>query len=180
MNNVNKITPLAMLFAMLAGCSTVPLPSSVTPPSPVVAEALTAPDSAPVMITPLPAPVMTFSLSEEMPAIEENTSAAPPPPPPLPPPPPKVTAKRKAAVKIRTVLALSSVVDTLVNTAHAATTTQTVTQEFDQAGNLSKKVVVETRGSIIENLVKLIGLFTGTLGLYLGWQKVRPQPAQNT
>jgi hypothetical protein len=118
---------------------------------------------------------VAYALREEMPAIEEKSSTAPPPLPP-----PEITLKRKAAAKSRTVLALSSVVDTLVNTANAATTTQTVTREFDQAGNLSKKVVVETHASIIENLVKIIGLLTGTLGLYVGWQKLRPQPAQNT
>jgi hypothetical protein len=111
---------------------------------------------------------------------------APPPPPPPPPVVSFTTAQTASIKKVtkhlpkRVAVVAASVAEVAMDAAAAATTSSNVTiTEYDAKGNIVKKEeehhdsFMEFFNKLLDNMTKLIGLGTGALGLWVGFQKLR-------
>ena len=163
------------LTLLLVGCGTVPHVEMVSAPMEEmpIATAVHYPPMAPPPPPPAPAmmappPTIVETRVGSAPVMAELTEA-------------KMTVE-KIAKKLpkKAAAVLTDVAGAAMGAAEAATTSSDVTiTEYDDKGNVIKKED-EHKGSFMEfidklldSMTKLIGLGTGALGLYVGFQKLR-------
>ena len=166
---------------LLVGCGTVPHMDKLTATTDLV-------------------PMEEMPLASPPPALLMTPPPPPPPPPVAMTAPPQIVETRVGSAPTREELAeakmtvekiakklpkkaaevLTDVAGAAMSAAEAATTSSDVTiTEYDDKGNVVKKED-EHKGSFMEfidklldSMTKLIGLGTGALGLYVGFQKLR-------
>jgi hypothetical protein len=155
---------LIILATALTGCASVKVPQAKidkiiadTPVAKTVVQPLMAP-SPPPPVYPVAAMPSPITVAEVV--------IMPEPAPVIPAPPPK-----KKMSKTMTVA--KKVVESLVAKAAAATKGEVTTTIYDDAGKVKSKTVVENDESVLADLVKLVALLTGTLGLFVGWRNYR-------
>jgi hypothetical protein len=160
-------TKLIILFApiLLVGCATVPAPTMTNIPEPVKEVKILA--SAAPMLSPEPVYEELASGSLEMvgsSAVEITSVEATADPVPIAP------AKKKVRL-------IDTVTSSIMSTAEAAVSDKKETIIYDATGNVKEKTVEVDKGSFVDNITKLVGLITATLGLYIGVKKFRqPDP----
>lgn len=68
---------------------------------------------------------------------------------------------------------IDKVTDTVMSAAEAATVSKKETITYSETGEIKSKVVEVNESSILENLTKLVGFLSATLGLYIGVKKYK-------
>ena len=170
-------TKLIILIApvILVGCATTPMPVAIPEPLPIIEYKGGGDGSvmpSPVVEAPTQeqccirqnksAPIEAFAAlsanTEQTVAIISKDVAAPKP----------VKKKEKF---------IDKVTSSVMSVAEAAIADKKETITYDANGDIKEKSVEVDKGSFVDNITKLFGLITATLGLYIGVKKFRhPDP----
>lgn len=77
------------------------------------------------------------------------------------------------AVKPKTKKFIDKVTDSVMSAAEAATSSKKEIITYNSIGEVESTVVELSETSILENLTKIVGFLSATLGLYIGFKKLR-------
>ena len=142
------------IMLILSGCATVKPPAiAFTQPDHILDVTVPAMTHTPPPVIAAPSPVAGSVNIEETITVQQEIPATPP--------------KKVTAVHLT-----KKVTSKLAAVASAAVRTESTIIEYDDVGVVSKKTVVVGESSLLEGIVKIVALLSGTLGIYVGWRKI--------
>jgi len=160
---------ILLLPALLVGCASVPAP---LPEEKSVDLRHSVIEKIDQMVE-ISTPITVIEAVTSTPPAPETQHESPPVAAMMPAPPEQELLLEKPVKKTT-----PKFKDVIIEVATSVIEGKSETITYDANGDVKEKTVIIEKGSLVENITKLLGLITATIGLYLGVRQFRHPPQE--